>query len=334
MSEERPVDWRRELSHIWPLLVPAADQAIVTAPVQSSPAGWEVLVGVDVRRSRHLLIRCDESSKVEDRSSAYVQITTRDLVIDGTQAHYADLVCYRDDLADLFDDILADVFEELLRAQEAGPACVRVLNRWRDLLRRQTGPLTEGVARGLFAELLVLERILGLRHRVKVSEVWRGPDRAPHDFELERHSLEVKAVGEGPPIVEVNGLDQLDQCEDRTLHVVTVQLREDAEGRRLPDLVDDVLGRTADRRGVLNQLAKVGFSPADERDWYHPYLPVQIHVMTVSESFPRIVRGSFGAKGLARDVIDVSYRLDLTSQLPLSGGDEALRRIVGDGLPA
>jgi len=333
MDSQRTVDWRRELRHNWPMLRVQHGSAISTAPLPRSFAGAAILVGVDADGTRHLLVPLGGGQPVEDRRSAHLQVSSRELVIADERRAYVDVRCHRADLADLFDDILADMLEELHSADDAGLACMRALDRWRELLRRRSGTLSESAARGLYAELLVLDKLLSLDPALHVPSVWTGPTRTPHDFELVGHSLEVKAIGDGPPLVEIHGIEQLSSTENKDLHLVVVRLREDVEGRRVPDLAADLLDKVSVRHDLLEQLARAGFSPAaTDATAFRRYAVVETLVLPVVNAFPRIVLNSFVSGELPNEVTDVSYRVDLTSRLTSTLTDDAYHQLLSGGV--
>ncbi|WP_435581333.1 PD-(D/E)XK motif protein [Amycolatopsis thermoflava] len=316
-------DWRRELKRTWPVLRPGPEGELAVYPVARRPAG-DTLIAVDPRHDHHLLVPlpAGEHAASDDRS-AHVRIRQTELTVDGKRRRYLDVVCHRHDLNPLFDDVLAAMLAAL--ETSAGPVadtCRHVLDNWRELLRRAASPLSEEAERGLFAELVVLERILTADRLAHVRATWTGPDRTPHDFRLSAHDLEVKAVSSTAGFVEIHGLDQLDPG-DRSLYLVLVFVRKNREGDGLSDLVRRVQAAGRDRQGFLEQLSKTGYIPREEDEpEVTRYRVDQICALTVSERFPRLTRGMLTVP-LPQEVSSVRYTLELASLLPTAlTGDE------------
>ncbi|MGW3545158.1 PD-(D/E)XK motif protein [Nocardia niigatensis] len=316
-------DWRRELRRTWPLLRPGQGGELAVYPVTRRRAG-DTLIAVDPRHDHHMLVPLPQGEHTtSDDSSAHVRIGQTELTVDGKRRRYLDVVCHRHDLNSLFDDVLAAMLTALeTSASPVAVTCRRVLDDWRELLRRATSPLSEEAERGLFAELVVLERILLSDSPAYVRPTWIGPDRTPHDFRLGTHDLEVKAVSLTAGSVEIHGLDQLDRG-DRDLYLVLVFVRKNSEGDSLADLVRRLQAACRDRQGFFEQLSKTGYIPTEKDEpGVRRYSVDQICALTVSDHFPRLTRGMLIAP-VPEEISSVRYTLELASLLPtaLTGDD-------------
>lgn len=310
-------EWRRELRRTWPVLRPGAGDQLAVYPIEIDHEAGDVLLAADGRGDHHLLVPILPGDEViDDLLSAHVRMTKRDLVVDGKQARYLDVVCHRPDLNSLFDDVLAAMLQALEASRDtASSICGRVLDKWRELLRKRGSPLREEAVRGLIGELVVLEQVLIRDEGVAVHSTWTGPDRTPHDIHLGGHDLEVKSLGANAATVEIHGLDQLDPV-DRRLHLILVHLGRHAEGASLPELVDRVRSHCRDITGFNEQLSKAGYSESDV-DAYAVtrYRVEQILAMEVDQMFPCLTRQSL-ARPLPEVVTDLRYKLDLVALLP------------------
>jgi hypothetical protein len=288
-----------------------------------------VLLGVDRRGDHCLLVPVPpEIPTQEDRRSAFVQVVRSDLVLDGSTRTYAAVVCHRRDLDGLFDDVLAAMLAELAD-QPTDPAgtCIRVLSEWRELLRKNAGVLGESALRGLFGELLVLERIIKSHSSVAVADLWRGPDLEPHDFNLGGHVIEVKTLGHTGSIVEIHGLDQLQAPPRQELYLILVRLAEDMEGRSLPELIDAIAKALPNPGEFREQLAKAGYSAADAQAYRdRRFLGRQVLGLQVTSGFPSIVHNSF-ASAVPPEIRGVTYTIDLVEYLPEAWTDDDLERV-------
>jgi hypothetical protein len=93
---------------------------------------------------------------------------------------------------------------------------LRRIDRWRNLLARDSGGLAESVLRGLIGELLVLEfKLLPILSERQAVAAWTGPSGSPQDFVLPSgQHLEVKTIARDAGSVQINGLGQLDAGKD------------------------------------------------------------------------------------------------------------------------
>ncbi|MFG6297044.1 MULTISPECIES: PD-(D/E)XK motif protein [Streptomyces] len=280
----------------------------------------EVLVGVDARGDHHLLVPVDvRSAPVEDYQAAYIRIQRCTLVVDGRSRIFTDVVCHRPDLSELFDDILAAMLVELGAGSGQRPdiVCKHVLDEWRELLRRRGGLLGDDALRGIFGELIVLEKILTASPGNGLS-AWRGPDREPHDFRLNNGDLEVKTLGDNGSTVRIHGIGQLEPPTGGTLHLIVVRLSVTSDGLALPDLVERLQSKVADRKAFAVALARCGYSQMDA-DHYRDrrFTVAQITALPIDEAFPCIVPSSLSGV-LPKEVSNLSYSLDLSLLLPLA----------------
>lgn len=202
-------------------------------------------------------------------------------------------------LLPVFAALCADIVSSTrdgVRDEDLGPAVLARLHHWRSLLERDSAGLDEDVLRGLIGELTVLEsRLLPAMSALDAVTAWRGPFRAPQDFDLPTGELiEVKAADRDAASVGINGAAQLDGGT-ATLTLAVVRLQRAATGSSgsvtAPALVSrlrDTLVRDADALRIFDAgLAALG--------WHnhagHDELTVRVlHIdaYAIDDTFPRL----------------------------------------------
>lgn len=285
----------------------------------------DIAVGLDHELQRHLLIGVTPAYRItEDRRSAGIVVTRRQLVEGASLRTFVDLVCLRPHLNELFAVIVRDILE-LLHDDPSRPdhACIRVLNRWRDLIeRRSSRDLSLNRLVGLFGELWCLLRIA--RHTPTAVDLWQGPVGARHDFVGAVASLEVKTtLSHEGWIVEIHGHDQLEPIgEENRLYLVLLRLEQIPGGHSLNDLVESIVQTGVDRFALLSLLAlnDVDAARLDESKNVRFNL-AGTRVYHVDDSFPKIVSSSFAGGELPNGVVSLDYRLDLTATPPVPLSD-------------
>ncbi|WP_433178168.1 PD-(D/E)XK motif protein [Actinoallomurus sp. CA-150999] len=326
--------WQAQLRAHWAVLSARRDSAgVATSGLGVLVGGAEVLAGVDARGDHHLLVPAgDGALVVEDSQAAYIRIQRCVLAIGGRGRTFVDVVCHRADLSELFDDVISSMLTELATDPRSQPAvvCKRILNEWRELLRRRGGLLGEDALRGLFGELVVLERILAASDAYDLS-VWRGPDREPHDFRLLDGDLEVKTLGTTGSMVRVHGIEQLEPSDKGDLHLIVVRLVANHDGLALPDLVERIRPKTNDRRAFAAALARAGYSETDAEHYSdRRFMIAQIAALPIGDDFPRIAPSSLVVT-LPDEVSALSYSLDLSLLLPKALTDAAIAPLFTKG---
>lgn len=309
--------WQQELAFRWSELdTSRTSRSTVTQPLGIVVDAGEVLIGIDPHGDHQLLVPVSgEAEVLEDAHTAHIRVIGRRLTFDGLVHTYVAVVCHRRDLADLFDDILADILNELSETDDHPDlVCKRTLDRWRELLRGNRNRLGDSEVWGLFGELIVLERILEADPGHDVS-VWNGPDREPHDFRLARGDLEVKTLGLRGAEVEIHGLEQLEPPQGGKLHLILVRLATTPNGLTLPELVERIKPKISDPTAFGVKMDKVGYKEAEAHNYQDRYFKVSdIAAIEVDRDFPRITKSTL-AGGLPEEVTALTYTLDISTFL-------------------
>jgi hypothetical protein len=276
---------------------------------------------VDHEGHRHLLVPVRAQRKIRTGLNGPVlQLRKRPLEDEETYQTYADLVCLRDDLNDLFTELCVDVLQAV-QALPENPikGLYRVLDRWKALFQTHGPILGPEQLAGLFAELLVLERLL--QREPSAHRLWQGPRGYRHDFSIGNLAIEVKAgtdVNRRRP--RIHGLDQLESPTEGQLHVAWFGLHRVTTpdvGRGFTELIEQTLRLCDDETELLGLLAEAGYRTMEknlygdvrfvvgEESWY-----------LVEPGFPRLTRNELRLAGLSVQVLDVEYTIDLSGETP------------------
>lgn len=319
---------RAELDEHWRQLGlgrPTKEGALRVSDLSVETARGAVSTGIDSAGCRHLLVPIGSHQVVRKGIDGPVlQLRSRPLESENEYQNYADLACLQPAFDGVFTTLCIDVLEAI-SSSTSNPikGLYAALDTWRALFRTAGSRLGPEQLAGLFGELLMLCRMLELNS--SSQSLWKGPTYFRHDFFSVTRALEVKSstASEGRRI-RVHGLDQLDPPVGGELSLVWVRLeRNDIGGMTLQDLVDRALELADDTVGLLAQLheagyraqdiahySEVGFVVAEER-WYR-----------VDSDFPRLTNSMLADVGVAVNVRDVEYSVELSLEPPAALSDD------------
>lgn len=179
--------------------------------------------------------------------------------------------------------------------QSAVHAVVDALEELRILFGRKRGRLGEDQIRGLYAELLMLERLLAGGAEPKAGLLaWHGPFGGSKDFVFPGGAAtEVKSCHRPPARVVISNVDQLERG-DLDLDLVVVPLERDTRygARSLPELAAEML-RHLDGDVVAVELFDealdaAGFDRGDAFYEQWAFEPGEPQWFAVTDDFPRI----------------------------------------------
>ncbi|MEU8650382.1 PD-(D/E)XK motif protein [Streptomyces sp. NPDC048737] len=276
---------------------------------------------VDHEGHHHLLVPINTQRRIRaGLDGPVLQLRKRPLEDEDTYQMYADLACLRGDLNDLFTGLCAEV----LSTVEALPdnpvkGLYRVLDRWKALFQTQGPTLGPEQLAGLFAELLVLDKLL--QCDPSAHRLWLGPKRYRHDFSARHAAIEVKAgtdVNGRKP--RIHGLNQLEAPVDGSLHLVWLGLHRvtsTGTGIGFLDLIGQTLRRCDDETALLGLLAEAGYRTF-EADRYGDvrFAVVEEKWYEVGSDFPGLTSTALVSAGLPVRVLDVEYSIDLSGEVP------------------
>ncbi|MCD2441443.1 PD-(D/E)XK motif protein [Agromyces sp. SYSU K20354] len=201
-----------------------------------------------------------------------------------------------------------------------GDAVARAVAHYRDLaVFRSPLPVEREV--GLLGELLFLEFTIGALGASPAIDAWHGPLAEEHDFALDDVHVEVKTTASERRVHVIHGVDQLAPQHGVPLVLLSVQLTRSSPGtgRTLPEVIAGVRASAGTARSVLDaKLSKLGWADFDadlhDSPWSIRSAPL---AYIVDDDFPAITssRLSEVIPHLGQ-VVDVSYRVDLTDRIP------------------
>lgn len=309
-----------ELERAWAVLSPPRVKEFESFPLGVSFGGRPCRAALDAAGSRHLLVPDAGEGVVVDPRPAVLGTTLRKLSFGGPAFAYLDVACTEPELYSEFDDVLADILEQIDGSDRPISATVRIVARWRKLFRSAlVRGLSAQAKRGLFAELTVLTELIVANSDFPV-EAWRGPLKEPHDFEAPAGCVEVKAVGiDGGPIV-VHGLEQLAQHGDRPLDLVILRVVEDPDGLTVGDVVARLRETGASWADLRLRLVAAGWHEDPRRPDTDAFAVDEVLCVRVTDAVPRLVPTSLIAGAAPVGVGDVQYGIELASLLPYSSG--------------
>ena len=320
-----------DLDAVWATLEtsPVTGQTMRAEPLGVETEAGPLAVAVDPSGCPHLLVPVhDLEAVVEDRRSRGVQIVRLRLLEHGEERLFADVVCRRANLREMFERLVVDMVEAV---GDDATAPVRAL-------RRGPRPLAGIAARedpafgpeqlaGLYAELWSLAEVVS-RDPARRVDLWTGPRGGRHDLRRGSAALEVKATtGREGRFVKINGLLQLEPPPDGILYLFHQRLERDDVGESVPAVRRRILALGADRFALAELLEAAGW-PAAGDDAYEGvrFSVAESAMYLVEDPFPRIVPSSF-APVSPPGVMRVSYYSDLSGAVPAPLAPEAVEAV-------
>jgi hypothetical protein len=226
---------------------------------------------------------------------------------------------------DIFERLCLDIVASSSRAsvdEEAIQIALGRTWRWHHLLRGGgTGRLSPEEQKGLFGELLVLERVLipNLPLLAAVS-AWQGPAGAPKDYAIGRIAIEVKTHrGSATPFVSISSEHQLDSSGVDALFLAVIELDAAPAQSESGTSVCEAAKRIRD---YIHHAAPAGVATFEHLveaaglGWDDDYtdtrwLEGQIRFYRVQDGFPRI-----SADQISPGVSHVRYSISLLACQP------------------
>lgn len=284
-------------------------------PLESD--GRALVLAVDDVNERHLLVPVGvEEVPTNTRSPLSVSADRfhfRDFAGD-LKGRFIDIHCARSSLNSQFDYVVDDVLSAVEDSDDRAGAALATVNMWRRLFTNlATAPiLTYQEKIAAFGELTVLEELLESDPEFQ-PEWWTGPEAQPHDFETDRCSVEVKAVGQESQTITIHGLAQLAPTDDKPLYLVIRTIEADPAGRTLGELLESVLAIRDTGTVIRDRAAQLGISTTSKDTERFRVTRTQIGI--VAERFPRLTASDLdGASRTA--VVRATYDLSLDALRP------------------
>lgn len=309
--------------------------AMLTARLEVATSRGALQLGRDPEGLRHLLVPLGPGDKVDDDlRSAGVHLTTRMLSRDDElPVRYADIACRRSDLTGTFTGLVADLAGLIAMHPDRAPSLIlRTLQEWRLLFGGSSTRWTVPRLAGLFAELVVLEDLLGVDPRA--VRTWLGPLGCPQDFRGIRHAVEVKAtVSSEGRVVHIHGVDQLETPAQGTLALAWMRCAESAAhgARSVLDVLAACRRKTDDLSALETRMTALGLPHDDAGPIAQTrFLVAEQRWFEVSGDFPRVIPQSFADGATPVGVQNLEYQIDLDSVSHITERELVLERIGAD----
>ena len=166
------------------------------------------------------------------------------------------------------------------------------------------------------------EAIAGGAAVADVVHAWNGPSRSLQDFQTAVIGVEVKTTLSANSFsAHISSLEQLDGMRERAVLLAAIRFSLHDEGQTLPELIVVVRQLAADR-GLLSTLNRTlmlsGFVDEASELYKRRFVPLDIRVFEVNETFPALVRSRTSPEIRAAEY---EIDLDLVACVPLTLGD-------------
>ncbi|MGB8407187.1 MAG: PD-(D/E)XK motif protein [Mycobacterium sp.] len=289
------------------------DWRAMTLPVVAHDR--KLIQAVDEFGQHHLLIPADAAPHPENTRSplsmSFKKFRFGTEAEGNVEGRYFDIHCRLPALNEQFDKVVGEVIGAVEGANRPVGAAAATLAAWRRLFATLANvrPLTHQEKLAAFGELSVLQDLVDGFPAFRATS-WTGPEREPHDFELETVSIEVKTAGGDSETITVHGLEQLASADGKPLYLMVLTVTEEPDGRTVSELLGEILPHCDDPAVIRQRAAHLGVHEAMED--ITRFTVAESWIGEVGSDFPRITEGILGPM-LAGLVSRVSYDLQLAA---------------------
>lgn len=305
---------RVDLERAWAVLDRPQLAQYSTYPITNLDTGM-ARAGIDREGRRLLLVPAENSVTLPTVPFPMLTMRVERAQFSGDAGSYLVIQCEDPFLWKEFSALGEDVLDAAADATRPASCALEVVGRWRRLLAVTRGNrLSPGQRIALFAELVVLRAAL-LAEAPLGAQVWAGPSRARHDFDLGGHHVEVKSIGTSSTAVTIHGIDQLESPEAGFLTLAVALVLENPEGTPIRAVVEDIVSLLDDPTEFTALLARTGWTREDAEI---PYAIAEWLFVDVDERTPRLVSADLPGGQLREGVGKVSYDVDLDTLRPLA----------------
>lgn len=260
-----------------------------------------------------------------------LQVARQQLQHEGGSVNtYIRIDCLEQDLREPFGFLANRVVDHLVGGATPSRACMDAVRDFRRLLSRAGGPLPpQEEILGLVGELLLINRLV--RHRPELWKGWNGPMGSACDFSWGTLDIEVKASHlSGEPRITVNGLDQLEPAEGRSLLLYHSILSANPIGTvSVPELADSVRALIQDPEEFDERLSHAGYLQEQKDFWLeHRFTLHEVAMYSVTDDFPRIRKTDFPDGCLPPGIARLRFDVMLVNAAHLRLSEEELNRTI------
>jgi hypothetical protein len=224
------------------------------------------------------------------------------------------------DFRDFFNDWVLRMMDKI----NINDSCETLIEKFNNeikaivLLGQRENKMSMNLAKGLYAELLVLEELLesGKYTKSKVLEGWHRPAPANHDFDFEDFSLEVKATSRESTRIKITSEYQLMSVQNKPLNLHLYRIdtvnksKEDSLGElylKIKNLLDIGLINVFEMKCAEDIFC--GYLGPDHTTLDFKFIVIEDFLYDVNQvTFPRIRKEKIDL-GLSK----ITYNIDISS---------------------
>jgi len=196
--------------------------------------------------------------------------------------------------------------------------------------------LSEDKIIGLWGELWMLEKLIE-ENESKAVFLWKGADKAIHDFRMSKVELEVKTTRNEDRVHMISRLSQLEASPEFELFLCSIQVVEGStDGLTLGEYVEKIneylINDHTSKDKFEKQLDKEGYK-ANQARFYTTryYLRSKPEIIPITDNVPRIIRSMIDdryGKEISARINNVHYSIDVTG-LGIELTDSVVKKLSG-----
>lgn len=217
---------------------------------------------------------------------------------------------------DIFAIMVVDLLQYLENTNAKDPKTLvsgflQRVRDWQNFMSRGVKPLSFEAQAGLYGELITLQMLCEIMPGGSAFDAWKGPMHAAQDFHLGSGALEVKTTSTTDVFkARINSIEQLDS-DRQPMFLGAVRLKEDAEGKSLNTLVEqlrEVADTRARRRSFEALLIMAGYYDEHASNYERSLSVDELRCFNVNAEFPVLRRIN-----LPIQITAAHYTLDLSA---------------------
>lgn len=239
---------------------PIGWQQAQVLPVSGLPTSKHVWLGTDSDSSSVAYFEVDGSEESNFSVSQVIRVQTV-LVDDSTsdrQIATVKVTCVESKLRGVFCAFIDETLAQLTDHQSAVELITSSAEQWRRLLQVANGELAESAAKGIYGELVFLEKACQQLGPSALKNWQRSPQEV-HDFIGPSGRVEVKTSSfQDRAVASVHGMRQMEPPANATLTLAVAEI-EKHSGETVTMMVDRLLDRGLDAKELTDKLAASGY---------------------------------------------------------------------------
>lgn len=240
-------------------------------------------------------------------------IKIEDLVISKSKKLLV-LTLINSQLKDTFISFVQSLINEITNCQtnrSIKELFIKQIKNFYLLFEKEENPkLSKKLIRGIFAELLFLEKLIIDLKPIDPLDFWKSPKGSLHDFQYKNNHYEIKSHS-GTNIINVFNERQLSTLSPKKIFLITYPLFESSNGVSINEKIIQIkkLIKSKDLvEKLYSYLNSLGYYLTHSK-YYDNFLllPDKPNYFLVNENFPSSKLNSIGS-----EIFNISYQLDLT----------------------